>query len=112
MGKLTVETSHSEVTPQENKAANLSSEYLWKESPKSGEPGYIRTVDVLEEYLYLSASAVKINYPTVNITNDELLHEARTIPYHKLYDFLRARMELKLKEQETQITNDSDIQRK
>jgi len=98
----------SKVTPQENKATNLSNEYIWKESPKSGESGYVKKVDVLEEYLYLSASAVKIKYPTVEITNDELLHEARKIPYHELYDFLRARMELKLKEQETQITNDSD----
>lgn len=98
-------------TPRENRMS-LPNEYLWKESPKSTVSGYIRKVDVLEEYLYLSASAVKINFPTVRITNDELLHEARKMPYHKVYDFLRARMELKLREQETQNKRDSEKQRK
>jgi len=99
-------------TPRENKIARLSNEYLWRESPQSGFSGYVRKVDVLEEYLYLSASAVKINFPTVKITNDELLHEARKMPYHKLYDFLRTRMEIKLREQEKQNKNDYENQRK
>lgn len=103
-------------TPRENRRTSLPSlpsEYLWKESPQSAVSGYIRKVDVLEEYLFLSASSVKINFPTVKITYDELLHEARNLPYHKVYDFLRAKMELKLREQETQKKrNDSDNQRK
>jgi len=92
--------------------SSIASEFLWKESPKSGASGYIRKVDVLEEYLYLSASAIKINFPTVNISNDELLHEARKMPYHKVYDFLRMKMELRLNEQETQNKTPSVSQQK
>jgi len=56
---------------------------------------------------------VKINFPTVEITNDELLHEARKMPYHKLYDFLYGKMELKLQEQKlAQNKNMTDSQQK
>lgn len=95
-----------------DKKISLPNEYLWKESPKSGVSGYIRKVDVLDEYLYLSASAVKINFPTVNITNDELLYEARKMPFHKVYDFLRTKMELKLKKQEKLKKIQSESKRK
>jgi len=94
-----------------DKTTSLQNEYTWKESPKSGVSGYIRKVDVLEEYLYLSASAVKINFPTVMITNDELLHDARKLPYHKVYDFLRTKMELRLKKQESESQGKSKIRK-
>jgi len=102
-------------TPKNSRNTSLASEYFWKESPQSAVsgPGYARKADVLEEYLHLSASAVKINFPTVEISNDELLREARKMPYHKLYDFLYAKMELKLQEQELERSKTmSDIPKK
>jgi len=95
-----------------SKKGSLLNEYLWKESPKSGVSGYIRKVDVLDEYLYLCASAVKINFPMVKITNEELLDEARKLPFHRVYDFLRTKMELRLKKQEKLKKIQSESQRK
>jgi len=86
-------------TPRGDESRRTPNEYLWKETPKSDASGYVRKVDVLEEFLYLSASAARINFPTVSITSEELIQEARKLPYHKVQDALRAKMESKLQEQ-------------
>merc|ERR1712228_811217 len=51
-----------------------------------------RNQDALEEYLHLTASAVKINYPTINATSKELIGMVKTLPFYQAHDHLNRYM--------------------
>eukprot|EP01083_Nonionella_stella_P171578 586339_1 len=51
-----------------------------------------RKTDALDEYLHLTASAVKINYPTVNATSQELIQMVRSMPFYQAHDHLNRYM--------------------
>merc|ERR1711902_402816 len=54
-----------------------------KKEEKSQESRDKRAFDKIKEYLHLSASAVKIKYPTVrNIQSDELIKRVRELPFY------------------------------
>merc|ERR1712157_182375 len=65
--------------------------------------GHTRVLDAQEEYLHLTASAVKINYPTVVTNINELLKIARTVPFYQAYEKLKEFMEKKQKEEEEEV---------
>ena len=47
-----------------------------------------RKSDALEEYLHLTASAVKINFPSVDISALELIEKVRKLPFYRAHDTL------------------------
>ena len=51
-------------------------------------PKNTRKSDALEEYLHLTASAVKINYPSVDVSAAELIEKARKLPFYRVHDAL------------------------
>ena len=51
-----------------------------------------RQTDALNEYLHLTASAVKINYPTVNATSKELIEMVKSMPFYQAHDHLNRYM--------------------
>lgn len=51
-----------------------------------------RNQDALEEYLHLTASAVKINYPTINATSKELIEMVKSLPFYQAHDHLNRYM--------------------
>ena len=51
-----------------------------------------RETDALDEYLHLTASAVKINYPTVIATSKELIEMVRGLPFYQAHDYLNRYM--------------------
>jgi len=62
-----------------------------KPSTYLGRPQH-RETDALDEYLHLTASAVKINYPTVNATSEELIEMVRGLPFYQAHDHLNRYM--------------------
>merc|ERR1712130_401223 len=72
--------------------------------------GHTRVLDAQEEYLHLTASAVKINYPTVVTNINGLLKIARTVPFYQAYEKLKEFMEKKQKEAE-ECGDDDDEQK-
>ena len=46
----------------------------------------------MDEYLHLTASAVKINYPTVNATSKELIEMVKSMPFYQAHDHLNRYM--------------------
>ena len=57
-----------------------------------------KAFDKIKEYLHLTASAVKIKYPTVkNIQSDELIKRVRELPFYKYHDQMVRIMEQQIK---------------
>merc|ERR1712073_275778 len=64
--------------------------------------------DALEEYLHLSAAAVKICFPMVPISSSELIQKAKRLPFYRVHDVLSRYMMQKLQWQETQAKKELD----
>ncbi len=45
-------------------------------------------MDALQEYIHLSASAVKINFPSVRISQDELIKMVENVPFYRVHEKL------------------------
>jgi len=56
--------------------------------------------DALDEYIHLTAAAVKISFNMVPISSDELIQRAKMLPFYRVHDELTKYMQAKLKEQE------------
>merc|ERR1712228_991624 len=57
-----------------------------------------KAFDKIKEYLHLSASAVKIKYPTVrNIGSDDLIKKVKELPFYKYHDQMVKIMENEMK---------------
>eukprot|EP01084_Bolivina_argentea_P142714 250687_1 len=57
-----------------------------------------KAFDKIKEYLHLTASAVKIKYPTVkNIQSDELIKSVKDLPFYKYHDQMVRIMETQIK---------------
>ena len=54
----------------------------------------------INEYLHLTASAVKINYPKVKITTDELIKRVESLSFHQYYDQMVRIMEMEKRKME------------
>merc|ERR1712154_403872 len=67
---------------------------------KGHSTGHARVLDAQEEYLHLTASAVKINYPNVATTINELLTLARQVPFYQAHEHLAKFMKKKVEEGE------------
>jgi len=61
-----------------------------------------KSYDALEEYLHLSAEAVKISFPMIEVSIDELLRKANKLPFYRVHDVLNRYMMEKLQWQEAQ----------
>jgi len=61
-----------------------------------------KSYDALEEYLHLSAEAVKISFPMIDVSIDELLRKANKLPFYRVHDVLNRYMMEKLQWQEAQ----------
>lgn len=58
-------------------------------SPKLTESlRYIKTHDALEEFIQISASAVKICFPNVWVSSKELIQKAKTVPFYHVHEVL------------------------
>merc|ERR1711920_686683 len=55
--------------------------------------------DALEEYIHLTAAAVKIRFHMVPISSEKLIKQAHEHPFYRMHDELTKYMEEKLKEQ-------------
>merc|ERR1712154_105004 len=75
---------------------------------KGHSTGHARVLDAQEEYLHLTASAVKINYPTVATTINELLTMARAVPFYNAYTHLDQFMKKKVEENEVECVLSGD----
>jgi len=65
--------------------------------------------DALDEYLHLTAAAVKIRYNMVPISSEELIQRVKNISFYKAHDELTKYMKEKLQEQEMAgIKNEQD----
>ena len=53
----------------------------------------------IREYLHLTASAVKINYPKVDITTEQLIKRVESLAFHQYYDQMVRIMEMERKKQ-------------
>jgi len=60
-----------------------------------------KSCDALEEYIHLTASAVKIRFNMLPITKDELIKLAKEHAFSKMHDELTKYMKKKLREQES-----------
>jgi len=49
---------------------------------------YIKTHDALEEYIHLSAAAVKICFPNVWVSSKELIQKAKSVPFYRVHEIL------------------------
>eukprot|EP01084_Bolivina_argentea_P215667 366201_1 len=59
-----------------------------------------KAFDKIKEYLHLSASAVKIKYPTVkDIQSDELIKRVRELPFYKYHDQMVRIMETQIRDE-------------
>merc|ERR1712060_475998 len=67
---------------------------------KEGEP-MGKSTDALEEYIHLTAAAVKIRFHMVPIPSGTLIKRAHAHPFYRMHDELTKYMEEKLKEQES-----------
>jgi len=63
-----------------------------------------KTYDALEEYLHLTAEAVKISFsnPQIEVTIDELLRKANKLPFYRVHDVLSRYMMEKMQWAEAQ----------
>jgi len=59
----------------------------------------VNSNDALDEYLRLTAAAVKIRFHMVPIGCDELIHRAKNFPFYRAHDELTLYMQNKLQEQ-------------
>jgi len=57
--------------------------------------------DALEEYIHLTAAAVKIRFHMVPISSDKLIKRAKDHPFYKMHDELVEYMKKKFQEQES-----------
>merc|ERR1712154_351516 len=58
-----------------------------------------KAFDKIREYLHLTASAVKIKYPTVkNMQSDELIKKVKDLPFYKYHDQMVRIMESQIKQ--------------
>jgi len=64
------------------------------------------TNDALDEYLHLTAAAVKISFNMVPISSDELIQRAKKLPFYRAHDELTKYMKEKLKDQESSPPKD------
>lgn len=60
-----------------------------------------KSTDALEEYIHLTAAAVKIRFHMVPISSDKLIKRAKEHPFYKMHDELIEYMQKKLQEQES-----------
>jgi len=67
---------------------------------KEGQP-IDKSTDALEEYIHLTAAAVKIRFHMVPIPRGTLIKRAHAHPFYRMHDELTKYMEEKLKEQES-----------
>jgi len=65
------------------------------------EQQYGKSTDALEEYIHLTAAAVKIRFHMVPIPSGTLIKRAHAHPFYRMHDELTKYMEEKLKEQES-----------
>jgi len=56
--------------------------------PCTQTPQDIKVQDALEEYIRLSAAAVKICYPNVWVSCKELIKTAKTVPFYRVHEVL------------------------
>jgi len=78
-------------------------------SPKRKDSEKDEKIDALEEYLHLTASAVKINYPTVDASIKELLDMTRNVQFYEAYNHLDNYMRSKLEMAANQSMNKNDV---
>mmetsp|Transcript_21548 Transcript_21548/g.34553 ORF Transcript_21548/g.34553 Transcript_21548/m.34553 type:complete len:677 (-) Transcript_21548:192-2222(-) len=72
-----------------------------KDEPKQSRDQ--RAFDKIKEYLHLTASAVKIKYPTIkSIQSDELIKKVKELPFYKYHDQMVRIMETEIKKIERQ----------
>jgi len=55
--------------------------------------------DPIEEYMQLSITAVKIRFPNVNVSQEQLIEKAKDVPFYYVHDVLSKYMEEKSKRQ-------------
>jgi len=67
---------------------------------KVGQP-MGKATDALEEYIHLTAAAVKIRFHMVPISSGNLIKRAHSHPFYRMHDELTKYMEEKLEEQES-----------
>ena len=85
-------TSH-DITKQRSKSPRKRDEKKDDEETRDK-----KAFDKIKEYLHLTASAVKIKYPTVkNIQSDELIKRVKELPFYKYHDQMVRIMEAQLK---------------
>jgi len=60
-----------------------------------------KSTDALDEYIHLTAVAVKIRFHMVPISSTKLIERANEYPFYRMHDELTKYMEEKLKEQES-----------
>jgi len=63
------------------------------------EQSAAKASDALEEYIHLTAAAVKIRFHMVPISSEKLIKRAHEHPFYRMHDELTKYMEEKLKEQ-------------
>jgi len=94
-----------------NKATNTAmGEELKKEKEKkakenskdmSAQEKTEKAFDKIKEFLHLTASAVKIKYPTVRtVQSDDLIKRVKQLPFYKYHDQMVRVMEVELKKEE------------
>jgi len=62
-----------------------------------------KSSDALEEYIHLTAAAVKIRFHMVPITSEKLINRAHAHPFYKMHDELTKYMKEKLSEQKSSL---------
>ena len=68
-----------------------------------------KVFDKIKEYLHLTASAVKIKFPTVKtIQSDELIKRVKELPFYKYHDQMTRIMEQEIKKQKRLSVNTDD----
>mmetsp|Transcript_7220 Transcript_7220/g.6462 ORF Transcript_7220/g.6462 Transcript_7220/m.6462 type:complete len:605 (+) Transcript_7220:358-2172(+) len=81
-----------------NKATPKSPRTRRDEKKDDEESKDKKAFDKIKEYLHLTASAVKIKYPTVKkIQSDELIKRVKELPFYKYHDQMVRIMEAQLK---------------
>merc|ERR1712048_638481 len=60
-----------------------------------------KSTDALEEYIHMTAAAVKIRFNMVPIPTSDLIKRASAHPFYRMHDELTRYMEEKRKEQES-----------
>eukprot|EP01084_Bolivina_argentea_P215669 366206_1 len=79
---------------------NLNNSNIKKRKKETEESRDKKAFDKIKEYLHLSASAVKIKYPTVkDIQSDELIKRVRELPFYKYHDQMVRIMETQIRDE-------------